>query len=473
MIYATSKSRTDVVRGLGLSAAVSINIANMIGTGIFLKTRVMTCNVGEPWLVLAAWGLGGLLSMAGALTYAELAALMPRSGGGYVFLKEAYGRPVGFIYAWTLFVAARTGSQAALAVGSTIFLNILLGGWLNGSLAVIPILGYVLTISKIQIVALLFIAAATLINCGAVALSGRIATLLTLFKLVSLMGVSICAYLLWPGHWANLSLSGMAGACEAVPWSARGGWAGFGAALVGALWAYDGWDNVTSVAGEVKNPQRNLPRAFIAATLLVGALYLMVNGGYFFVLTPAEIASIPLSSSVATEVIGRILGPAAVGIMAGVLLISSFGALYASVLANSRVPFALAQDGLFFSQLAALSPRSRVPVRALLAQGVWAGALTLAGTYDTLTDGVIFASWFLYGLTAASIFVFRRRFPNVPRPYRTWGYPVVPLLFLLVTGWLLMNSLIATPRQAFTGLSLIALGLPFYWHWSRQSGRQS
>jgi basic amino acid/polyamine antiporter, APA family len=466
---ATSESKTDVVRGLGLLAAISINVANMIGTGVFLKTRVMTCNVGEPWLVLAAWGLAGLLSMAGALTYAELAALMPRSGGGYVFLKEAYGRPVGFIYAWTLFVAARTGSQAALAVGSAIFLNILAGGWLNGPWMVLPVAGHVLSISKVQMAALFFIILVTLINCGAIVLSGRIAMGLTLVKVVSLMGVSFCAYWLWHGHWANLSLTGMAGTCEAVPLSARGGWAGFGAAMVGALWAYDGWDNVTSVAGEVKNPQRNLPRAFIAAMLLVGSLYLIINGGYFFVLTPVEIASVPLDSSVATEVIGRILGPAAVSIMAGVLLISSFGALYASILANSRVPFALAQDGLFFRKLAAISPHSRVPVRALLAQGAWAGVLTLAGTYDTLTDCVIFASWLLYGLTAASIFVFRRRFPAVPRPYRTWGYPIVPLLFLVVTGWLLLNSLIATPRQALSGLSLIALGLPFYWYWSRQN----
>jgi APA family basic amino acid/polyamine antiporter len=246
--------------------------------------------------------------------------------------------------------------------------------------------------------------------------------------------------------------------------------AGFGAAMLGALWAYDGWDNVTSAAGEVRNPQRNLPLAFIGAMLIVGALYLFVNFAYFYVLTPIEIASTSLTSSVATEVIRRILGPAAVSLVAAMLLVSSFGALYASVLANSRVPFAMARDGLFFSSLARVSPRSHVPVRALWTQAAWAGVLAISGTYDTLTDCVMFSSWLLYGLSTAALFIFRRRMPQAERPYRAWGYPVVPVLFLLVSGWLLLNTLYATPKQAFAGLGLILLGLPFYAYWSRAKG---
>jgi APA family basic amino acid/polyamine antiporter len=461
--------RPALVRGLGLTAAASVNIANMIGTGVFLKTRVMTCNVGDPGMVLAVWVAAGLLAMAGALTYAELATMMPRTGGAYVFLREAYGRPMGFLYGWTIFGVARTGSQAALAVGCAIFLNGLLGGALSGSYFTLHLLGQAIPLGKLQLVALAAIAVVTLINCASVKVSGRVSSVLTAIKILLVLSVGAGAMLLARGNWANFGLSGAGGTCEAVAASARGGLAGFGAAMLGALWAYDGWDLVTSLAGEVNNPKRNMPRAFIGAMVVVGSLYLFVNAAYFYVLSPAEIASVPLASSVASEVARRFLGPAAVGLIAMALLASSFGALHSSIFANSRVPFAMAQDGLFFRKLATVSAGNRVPVNALIAQAVWASVLALSGTYDTLTDCVMFASWLLYGLTAASLFVFRKRMPDAERPYRTWGYPVVPALFLLVTAWLLINTLQATPLQAIIGLVLITLGLPFYWYWSRKT----
>jgi APA family basic amino acid/polyamine antiporter len=461
--------RPALVRGLGLTAAASVNIANMIGTGVFLKARVMTCNVGEPAMVLAVWVAAGLLAMAGALTYAELATMMPRTGGAYVFLREAYGRPMGFLYGWTVFGVARTGSQAALAVGCAIFLNGMLGGALNGAYFTLHFFGQNIPIGKLQFVALAAIAVVTLVNCASVVVSGRVSSILTAIKILLVLAVGAGAMFLARGNWGNFSLSGMGGSCEAVASTARGGLAGFGAAMLGALWAYDGWDLVTSLAGEVRDPKRNMPRAFIGAMLVVGALYLFVNVGYFYVLTPAEIASVPLSSSVASEVTKRFLGPAAVGLIAMALLASSFGALHSSIFANSRVPFAMAQDGLFFRKLATVSAKNRVPVNPLLAQAAWASVLTLSGTYDTLTDCVMFASWLLYGLTAASVFVFRKRMPDAERPYRTWGYPVVPALFLLVTAWLLINTLLATPVQAIAGLVLISVGLPFYWYWSRKT----
>ncbi len=223
--------------------------------------------------------------------------------------------------------------------------------------------------------------------------------------------------------------------------------------MVGALWAYDGWNNVAPLAGEIRNPQRNLPRAFVGGTLVVAALYLFVNAAYYYTLSPLDIASIPTSSSVATEVLKRFLGPLAVSFTAVAMMISSFGSLHASVLSNSRIPFALARDGLFFSGLAKLSPRSNVPVRALLVQAAWGSLLALSGTYDTLTDSVIFASWLFYGLSTASLFVFRRTMPDVPRPYRALGYPVVPFVFLLVTAALIVNTFVATPRQALQGVA--------------------
>src|SRR5271169_6168381 len=240
--------------------------------------------------------------------------------------------------------------------------------------------------------------------------------------------------------------------------------------MLGALWAYDGWNNVAPLSGEIRDPQRNLPRAFIGGMLVVGSLYLFVNIAYYYALTPLEIASVPAASSVATEVLKRFLGPLAVSMTAVALMVSSFGALHASVLANSRIPFAMALDGFFFRSLVRLSPRSNVPVRAIVAQAAWASVLALSGSYDTLTDSVIFASWLFYGLTTGSLFVFRRTMPDAPRPYRALGYPVVPAIFVLVTTALLINTFVAAPREALRGMAMLIAGLPLYWYWSRRSG---
>ncbi len=221
----------------------------------------------------------------------------------------------------------------------------------------------------------------------------------------------------------------------------------------------------------MRDPQRNLPRAFVLGMLVVGALYVFVNLAYYYVLTPTEIASVSTASSVATEVASRFLGATAVTLIAAALMTSSFGALHTSVLASARYPYAMSRDRLFFQSLARLSPKTHVPVRALVAQGVWSGVLALSGSYDTLTDYAIFALWIFYGLTTASVFIFRRTMPHAERPYKTWGYPFVPVVFLVVTAALILNTLWTAPVQAFIGLGLIALGLPVYWYWSRHNER--
>jgi APA family basic amino acid/polyamine antiporter len=431
----------------------------MIGTGVFLKTRVMTCNVGSAKLVLVVWLAAGLLSLAGTFAYSEIAAMMPEAGGDYVYLRRAYGRLVGFLYGWVAFAVARAGSQAALAVGLAIFMNVALGGALDRRH---------FGVSSLTLVALAAIWIVALINCASVASGGRMALVLTLAKVGLVLGVGIGAFVFAAGDWSHLSESGLAGTCEGVAGSARGGIAGFGAAMLGALWAYDGWQNVAPLAGEVRDPQRNLPRAFVGGTLAVAALYLLVNLAYFYALTPVQIASVPASSSVATQVMQRFLGPIAVSMTAVALMISSFGALHASVLANSRIPFAMARDGLFFRALVRLSPRTNVPVRAILAQAAWASILALSGTYDTLTDSVIFSSWLFYGLMTAALFVFRKKMPDAPRPYRAFGYPLIPMIFLLVTAALLVNTFVAAPREALRGVAVLAAGLPFYWYWARR-----
>ncbi len=464
-------ARPELTRGLGLIGGISINIANIIGTGVFLKSRVMTCNVDDPIWVLAVWLAGGLLALAGALCYAEISAMMPESGGDYVFIRRAYGRLTSFLYGWTVFAIMKTGSQAALAVAVAIFLNIALGGSLDALQFDLTLFERTFHFGSIGFVALVAIWSVALLNCASVTTGGNTAFALTLIKIAMVLAVGLCALIYGEGDWSHLGASGAGGSCEGVEASARGGIAGIGAAMLGALWAYDGWNNVAPLSGEVRDPQRNLPRVLVGAISIVIALYLFVNAAFFFVLSPVQVASVSATSSLATEVTRTLLGPGAVTFVAGALMLSSFGSLHASVLANSRIPFAMARDGLFFKSLAAVSPRAHVPVRAVVAQAAWASVLALSGSYDSLTDCVIFASWLFFGLTAGALFVFRRTLPDSVRPYRAWGYPVVPAVFILLTIALLAVSFIATPKQALTGVAMIVAGLPFYYYWTRELRR--
>jgi basic amino acid/polyamine antiporter, APA family len=460
-----------LVRGLTLLAAVSIIIGNVIGTGVFLKARVMTCNVETPGMVITVWVVAGLLSLAGALTYAELAAMMPRAGGEYVFVREAYGPGASFLYGWMQIFIAKTGSQASVAVALAIFLNDLTGGALNQTYFTANLFGFRLPFGTLQLVAVSAIAIFTAVNCAAVSVSGWVATALTFVKIVLVLGVGLGAFLLADGDWSHYAMANAGGTCEGVSPGEMAGQAGFvagfGAAMLGALWGYDGWNNLTLVAGEVKNPQRNVPLALVGGTAAIILLYVFVNLAYFYVLDPTAVASVSSKSSVAREVVVSFVGPAAVMLMSAGLLASSVGTLHTSILTGARVPYAMARDGLFFQGLGRLSPKTRVPVGALLVQGVWACLLALSGSFDTLTNFVIFGSWIFYGLVTASIFLFRRRQPHAERPYKAWGYPVVPFLFLLVTGFLLLNTLRTNPVEALIGLGLIALGLPVYYFFFR------
>lgn len=480
-----SNRNLTLVRGLGLLAAVSIIIGNVVGTGVFLKARVMTCNVGTPGMVITVWVVAGLLSLAGALTYAELAAMMPRAGGEYVFVREAYGSAASFLYGWMQVFIAKTGSQASVAVALSIFLNDLTGGALNPVFFTFDLFGRTFPFGMLQASALAAIVAFTALNCAAVSVSGWVATALTVVKVALVLGVGLGAFLLARGDFGHFALMNTnAAACEGV---ARLGVAGFGAAMLGALWGYDGWNNLTLVAGEVKNPQRNIPLALVGGVSVIILLYVFVNIAYFYVLDPSAVAGVSPKSSVAREVAVSFLGPVAVGVMAAGLLASSIGTLHTSILTGARVPYAMARDGLFFQNLARLHPKTRVPVGALVVQGVWACLLALSGSFDTLTDYVIFGSWIFYGLVTASIFLFRRRQPHAERPYKAWGYPVVPALFLLVTAFLLFTTLLPDPALAaaelrgllggtypaggikglnlnsFIGIVLIAAGLPVYY----------
>ncbi|MGI8788526.1 MAG: APC family permease [Pyrinomonadaceae bacterium] len=491
-----SINKTSLIRGLGLIAAISIIIGNVVGTGVFLKARVMTCNVGSSAWVIIAWVAAGILSLAGALTYAELSAMKPETGGEYVFLRDAYGRVWSFLYGWMQIFIAKTGSQASIAVAFAIFLNDFLGGDLKKTLLTTNILGLDFELTTLQIIAVMIIVIITTINCASVTATGKLATYFTVIKIALILLIGVGAFVFADGSFAHFGMSNAGGACEGVADSVKYGVpgtsfaAGFGAAMVAALWGYDGWNNLTLVAGEVKNPQRNIPLALIGGTITIILLYAFVNIAYFYVLDPTQIASVSANSSVAREVAVRFLGAGLIVLLTAGLMASSLGTLHTSILTGARVPFAMAQDGLMFKSFGRLSA-TRVPVVALLVQGVWACLLALSGSFDTLTDYVIFGSWIFYAFVTASVFVFRKKYPNAERPYKAFGYPVVPILFLLGAGLLLYNTMrtdffqiregiallsneqigqgikkiITSPSLA--GIFLIALGLPVYYYLTR------
>lgn len=496
--------RQTLIRGLGLIAAVSVIIGNVIGTGVFLKARVMTCNVGSPTWVLIAWIAAGLLSLAGALTYAELTAMKPQAGGEYVFLRDAYGRLSSFLFGWMQMFIAKPGSQAAAGMAFAIGLNDFLSSefvfrflkWfllddesaqtlvkltVKQTLVNTDIFGYSIEITSTQIIAVMVVIVFTTLNCASVTFSGQIATALTFVKIALIVFVGVGAFIWVSGSFSHFSLMNTGGTCEGVAESVNYGSAsytflgGFGAAMLGALWGYDGWNNLTFVAGEVKNPNRNIPLAIIGSTILVIFLYVFVHVGYFYVLDPTAIASVSGSSSVAKEVVSMFFGGGITSLLTGIcvalftvgLMLSSLGTLHTSILSGSRVPYAMANDGLMFKSFGKLSV-NHVPVTAVLMQGVWACLLALSGSFDTLTDYVIFGSWIFYALVTSSVFVFRRKYPDLERPYRAFGYPVIPVVFLFVAGWLLVTTLITSPGQSFTGILLIVLGLPVYYYLTRK-----
>lgn len=474
----------NLIRGLGLIAAISVIIGNVIGTGVFLKARVMTCNVGTPTWVIVAWIAAGLLSLAGALTYAELTAMKPHAAGPYVFLRDSYGRLSSFLFGWMQLFIARTGSQASVAVVFAIAMNDYLGGALKQNLVSTEIAGFSFEITSLQIIAVAVIGIFTTLNCLSVSLTGQIATALTGIKIGLVFLVGLGAFLfVTGGGFENFSLANTTGTCEGVADSVRFGsseytfLAGFGAAMLAALWGYDGWDNLSFVAGEVKDPHRNVPIAIIGSVVLIILLYVAVHIAYFFVFDPTSIASVSKDSSVAMAVVSKFFGGDILSLGTGIavalftvgLMLSSLGTLHTSILSASRIPYAMAKDGMMFKPFERLSVNA-VPVNGVLFQGVWASILALSGSFDTLTDYVIFGSWIFYALITSSIFVFRHKHPHADRPYRAWGYPVVPVVFLLVAGWLLVNTMMTAPKQSFIGIGLIILGLPVYYYLNIKAG---
>lgn len=451
---------SELKRTLGLWGAVSIVIGTVIGSGIFLVPKRAILKVGDSPELFFVWVFGGLLSLAGALTYAELAAAIPESGGEYAFLRTAYGRIFGYMYGWTQMWVAKSGSVATLATAFYLALANFYPG-LKNVVAVIDLpIGpgwKPLEITAGQLMAMALIFGLAGLNYVGLKFGGGVQVAVTAAK-VALFAAIIGIGLTWSGgSTANFTTS-----IAPDP----GGLAGFFAALVGILWAYDGWNNVSMVSAEIQNPQKNLPRALILGTLAVMAIYLLANAAYFYVLTAEEVAKADI---VPAEVMRKIFGDPGAAAISVVAMVSIFAALNGSILSGARVPFAMARDGLFFAPIAKVHPEYHTPGNSIILLSAWSAVLLLSGRYDELYTCVIFASWILYGMATASVIVLRRKYPEMPRPYRTLGYPFTPAAFVLVAVLLIGYTLKDSPRESLLGLGLIAIGLPFYFHWNRRN----
>jgi basic amino acid/polyamine antiporter, APA family len=439
--------------------ATLLVIGSMLGGGIFITTGDMARVLPHQGMILLVWVVGGALTLAGALTYAELGAMFPRAGGIYHFLKEAYGPLPGFLYGWACFLVIMSGGIAGIAVGASEYLGTFVPFSSTANVLLSAKVGALTwSLSGGQVVAAAAILVLTGINWLGLREGATVQNLLTTVKIASVVAFVAAASLV-PAR-APLAL--------AAPLPHAGLAAAIGVAMVSALWSYDGWYGVTLSAGEMRDPARHLPIALIAGTVACIAMYALLNLVYFRGLSVAAVAASPrVAETAATALLGARGGQ----LLAAAVVVSGFGCLASTVLYSSRVYLPMAQDGLFFRSLAAVHPRHHTPGRSLWAQGIWSALLALSGRYDQLYTYAVFMLVLFHVATGAAVFVLRRTRPDAPRPYRTWGYPVVPALFILVSLALMANTLVERPLESVVGLGLLALGLPAFAFWRRAAAR--
>jgi APA family basic amino acid/polyamine antiporter len=454
----------ELVRELNAWHCVAIVAGTIIGSGIFLVPREMMQAVGTAKLVYMAWIVGGLLSFFGALTYAELGAIRPWAGGEYVYVRDGYGPLAGFLYAWTWFLIAKPASIATITAG----IVRVLGNFSVFSFLPHPLLSWhissshVFTINYGHLVAILATIFISGLNYVGVRKAGNFQLALTVLKVVMIVFIIAVVFAMASGSWGNFSTQFV---------GAKGGMAGFMAALVAALWAYDGWNDLNMVSGEIRNPERNIPLALIAGVALVAVLYMGTNAAVQYAMPASAMAASAVSASDATQMAIGHWG--ALLVSAGMVLSMLVG-LNGTVMSGGRIPFAVARDGYFFKALAEVHPRFHTPGPAIVVQAIMAIVLLLiGGAFKDLFSLAIFAEWLFYMLAASTIFIFRWREPDRPRPYRTWGYPVVPALFILAATVLLYYTFTDNLWNSSIGVAVILLGVPVFFHFVRQSKRRN
>ena len=436
---------TELRRELTLLDATMINVGTMIASAIFIVPAAVAASLPNPSLMLLVWVAGGAVSLLGALCVAELGAALPEAGGLFVYLTRAFGPVWGFLYAWTAALIINPASVAAIAVGFATYVGFFTP----------------LGTAGIKVVAVASIVALTAVNCLGLKLGARVQNVLTLLK-IGALGALIVSALVMPGgsveHFRPLlpavGVAGLAGA--------------FSVAMVAVLWAYDGWIEITYVGSEVRDPGRNLPRSIVISVFLVVGIYALTNVAYVYVLPLDRMAQSALVGSDAALVL---IGPLGAALVAGAIIVSTLGANNGIVLTSARIPYAVSRAGLFFRWMGGVHPRVHTPNAALLAQGGVAAAFALTGTYDQLFTYVVFASWMFYGMSAMAVMRLRAVAPELPRPYRVWGYPVTPVVFILFALWLVAGTIVESPLESGIGGAIILAGVPVYRHWrGRKNG---
>lgn len=437
---------TTLPRTLGLRDVIFLTIGSVIGSGIFLVPGSVVKQVdGFIGPALAVWFVGGVLSLLGALTYSELGAMKPSTGGIYVYIRDCFGPFPAFLFGWTLFFVISSGSVAALAVA--------FGTYLGEIVPITPLLA--------KLIAVLVIAIVASVNVLGTRKSANLQNWTTATKVIGILVMS--AVLLWLG--TGFQGSGV----SLLPNQYNASLAsGFGLSMIGVLWAYEGWQFVTYSTGEVVNPKRNLPLGLVIGTAALVVIYLTANLGYIAALGATGLAN---SDRVASTAVATTVAPAAAKLVAVMILISMFSASNGIMLTAPRVYYAMARDGLFFEKLAQVHPRLQTPMFAIIAGAVWSAILAATGTFDQLLTYVVFVGWIFYALAAASVLVYRRREPETLRPYRVPGYPVTPILFIVAAAALVLNTIITQPTRAAIGLGMVMLGAPAYIIWNSKRSK--
>lgn len=435
------RSGGELPRKLGFLDSLSIVIGIVIGAGIFLVPNLVARELKSPAAILSVWIFAGVISFFGALACAELGTAFPATGGQYVFLRECYGPLVGFLCGWSMFTVARTAQVAWLAMTLVLYIT------------------YFLPLSPLvaKLIGLGAIALFTAINYWGVNAGAFVQKLFTMAKVAGLLLI-IAGALLWSGKVANPSVTSVGGFSIS----------GFGVALIACVLACDGWVQLTFVAGEIRDPKRNILLALALGSGVCTAIYLLANIAYLRVLSIPEIAA---SDHVGASMAERVLGTAGGRLVSVIILMSIVGTLNGCFLTSPRIYFAQARDGLFFRKFASIHPRHQTPGFAIVAQGLWAAVLLISGSYESLVDYAMFALWLSYGAMVAGVIVLRIKRPELPRPYRMWGYPVTAVLFLAITAWFLVNMVLTRPIPSLVGSALIVAGIPIYFFWAR--GRSS
>lgn len=430
-------------RVLTLTDVISIVVGGVIGSGIFLVPAKIASEVKAPLLMLLVWVVGGFLSFLGALSFAEIGAAMPEAGGMYVYLREAYGPLLSFLFGWTLFLVIDSGAIATLAVAFS-------ANYLPYFFKMTPLMS--------KIVAVIFIAFLAAVNYVGVRWGANLQNLLTLIKVAAIVGVCGTIFIFGQGQAKNF-FQPEPGRFSLDLLSA------FGVAMVATFWAFKGWESATYSAGEVKNPERNMPLGLLLGLGLIIFLYLLANLAYLYVLPTSVIAATP---RVAAEAMKVAVGPVGASIISFIILFSIMGAANQNLICSPRVYFAMSRDGLFFKNIARVHPRFLTPHVSIIFISLWSMVLSLSGTFEQLFTYVVFGQWLFFGLTGAAVFILRKKRPDLPRPYRTWGYPVTTAVFVLAAFLISVNSLVKEFWNSLAGLGIIILGLPAYFYWKRK-----